>query len=69
MIQFNCLGDFGRDCGQFINIKTGDKNLKSNIEGLWLIYQCKHIIKNNYYYNNIIAYRTLKEISPVTTNE
>jgi hypothetical protein len=68
-IQFNCLGDLGRDCGQFINIKTGDNNLKSSIEGIWLIYQCKHIIKNNYYYNNIIAYRTLSEISPELTNK
>lgn len=68
-IQFNTLGDLGRDCGQFINILLGETTLKSNLEGTWLIYQCRHIIKNNYYYNNIIAYRTLSEISPIITNK
>ena len=68
-IQFNTLGDFGRDCGQLVKISLGDQTLKSRVEGVWLIYECKHIIQKDYYYNNIIAYRTLSEVSPDLTNK
>lgn len=50
--------------GQLVGIFLGEQTFKSRLEGSWLIYECNHVIKSGYYYNNIIAYRTLQEVLP-----
>lgn len=56
-IRFRVLGNISRDCGQYVNITVSDKT-QIQFQGLWNIYECRHILKGKMYFNELLCYRT-----------